>query len=73
MATIELTVTVDLPPSGRLDVCESCLATILRRTAESLLRDLRCHHPSRAVTPEAIADEAWLRVRLRELRKEDQA
>jgi hypothetical protein len=70
MAAIELKVTIELPPSGRLDVCESCLAAILRRTAESLIRDLRCHHPSKAITPEAVADEAWLRLRLRELRKE---
>lgn len=70
MATIELKITVELPPSGRLDVCEGCLAAILRRTAESLIRDLRCHHPSRAITPEAVADEAWLRQRLKELRKE---
>ncbi len=72
MATMELRVIIDLPPSGRLDICARCLTRILRRTAEGLIRgDLRCKHPSQPITPEAVAADAWLRQHLEGLGKED--
>ena len=71
MATMELRVIIDLPPTGRLDICARCLTRILCRTAEGLIRgDLRCKHPSQPITPEAITADAWLRRQLEGLGKE---